>query len=298
MRRVCFDFDAICFGQYAHGAQTLTNPGKGMMQVENSCVDCGLPALDGTQKFCHGCGQPSPIQRIDWKFLGQEIEHGLLQVDRGILFTLKNLFVRPGHFLREYLQGRRSGHMKPLPLLLLTAAATLVLGKFFLDGDLVGTDLARDVASGMGQSTTAKSVAATTIIKAKLAQAEVWANQHLTLFTLLLLPLEAAAFKLAHLRAKLNYPEWLVIITYLTVQTFVVWSVLIVLQHWFPAAHVALLPISIALGAFTLMQFFNMLPRWKSVLRALFGFALFQLAISATSFVAAVILALWVLAKV
>ena len=53
---------------------------------------------------------------------------------------------------------------------------------------------------------------------------------------LLLLPLEAAAFRLAFRGMGLNYPEWLVLATYITVQAFVIMTVTIVLRHWLPQA--------------------------------------------------------------
>ena len=57
-------------------------------------------------------------------------------------------------------------------------------------------------------------------------------NQYFAAFTLLLLPLEAAAFRLAfHRVGNLNYPEWLVITALLTVQTFVFWAVLVILHR-------------------------------------------------------------------
>src|SRR3546814_4095205 len=101
-----------------------------------------------------------------------------------------------------------------------------------------------------------------------------WMNRNFAAATLLALPLEAAAFKLAFRRFKdVNYPEWLVITTFLTVQTFVLYSLLIPLQgrisaqSWIMAA-------SFAYGIFSLAQFFSGYPRWKSTLRTLFGFAL------------------------
>ena len=49
-------------------------------------------------------------------------------------------------------------------------------------------------------------------------------ESHFAAFTLMLLPIEALVFRVVFNRySKLNYPEWLVITTLLTVQTFVIW---------------------------------------------------------------------------
>lgn len=62
--------------------------------------------------------------------------------------------------------------------------------------------------------------------------AKEWFNQHLAMVTSLLLPLEAAAFKLAFRRFRqIKYPEWLVICAFLTAQTFVIWALSVPLQR-------------------------------------------------------------------
>ena len=267
------------------------------MQFEDVCADCGVRPVVEVQKFCHGCGQATQVTRIDWTFLREEIQHGLLQIDRGLLFTLKHLFVRPGHFLREYLGGRRLGHVKPLPLLLLTAAAALLLGKYLMGGALVGEGLNEEISAQLAHGDAAHSDAAG-ILKAKFAQAQLWANQNLTFVTLVMLPIEAAALRVAFLRsAKLNYPEWLVVTSYLTIQTFVIWSVVIVLQQWIPAARAALLPICIGVNVVTVAQMLNTQAKWKSVLRALLGFLLFQIALTVIMFCGALATTFWVLSN-
>jgi hypothetical protein len=102
-------------------------------------------------------------------------------------------------------------------------------------------------------------------------------NRHFAASTLLLLPLEAAAFRLAfHRVGKLNYPEWLVIMAFLTVQTFVFWAVLVALHRWVPQPQAWAVLLSVAYGIFSLTQLFQGYPRWKSTLRTLLGFGIFM----------------------
>ena len=103
------------------------------------CINCGLAVAHPEQKFCPACGQPTPVHRIDWHFLGHELEHSVLHMDRGVLYSLKELMLRPGHLIRGYLEGRRAKQVKPLLLLMISAAAVLLLGKLLLDGDIVGS---------------------------------------------------------------------------------------------------------------------------------------------------------------
>ena len=112
------------------------------MPEATGCANCGR-AIDGAeQKFCPACGQPTPASRIDWRFMRHEFEHTVLQMDRGILYSLRNLMLRPGHFIRDYIEGRRARHVKPLMLIMILAAALVFLARYFLEGDVVGAPVA------------------------------------------------------------------------------------------------------------------------------------------------------------
>ena len=101
-------------------------------------------------------------------------------------------------------------------------------------------------------------------------------NQHFAVSTLILIPLEALAFRLAFWRSgNLNYPEWLLITAFLTVQTFVLWALSLPLHRSHPSAMGWVLLASVIYAVFTLIQFFRDQPRWKITLRTLAGFGLF-----------------------
>lgn len=245
------------------------------MSDPGQCANCGHPVADTAQKFCPACGQPTPARRIDWRFLGQQLADGVFSMERGIAYSLAQLMLRPGHLMRDYIGGRRGRQAKPLLLLMVTAALVVFLSRYLLEGDVLGKALQADTI-GASQPTAEGHDDAARIGSAITAIMD-WMNRNFAAATLLALPLEAAAFKLAFRRFKdVNYPEWLVITTFLTVQTFVLWSLLIPLQgrisaqSWTMAA-------SFAYGIFSLAQFFSGYPRWKSTLRTLFGFALFLL---------------------
>ncbi len=247
------------------------------------CANCQRVTVGIDQQFCPACGQPTPAPRIDWPFLRQEMQQTVLQMERGLLYSLALLMVRPGHLMRDYIEGRRASYVKPLPLLLTTAGVVVVLATSLLGGDVMGStmpagyaDAAR--ASAGGQTDLAPMMAAVETAKA-------WMNHHFAATTLLLLPLEAAAFRLAFLRVgHVNYPEWLAITAYLTAQTFVLWTVVMVLRAWLPQPQAWVLSLSIAYGVFSLVQFFDGYPRWKSVMRSVLGFAIFLLMNTALTF--------------
>ena len=236
----------------------------------NHCANCGRTIDVPAQKFCPDCGQPTPAHRIDWHFLGHELEHSVLHMDRGILYTLKNLMLRPGHLIRDYLEGRRANHVKPLLLIMMLAALVVLATRMLLNAGVMDGALAAGMAAALDQG---PMDARTLAIKQTTAS---WMNHHFAVYTVLLLPLEALMFKWAFRRFRhLNYPEWLVISAFLTAQTFVIWGLSIPFQRGFQYATSLALLVAVGWNIFSLVQLFNGYPRWKSVFRALLAFVLF-----------------------
>lgn len=247
------------------------------MHDTNACANC-LRAIDASdQHFCPGCGQPTPAHRIDWHFIGHELEHSVLHMDRGILYMFRQLLLRPGDLLRDYIEGRRANLVKPLLLLMILSAAIVFL------------------TSALGTGVVVHPRGETAEQAEFLRQFDAWMVEHFVLVTLLLLPLEALAFKLVF-RGKrgLNYPEWLVITAYLTAQTLLLWIVALLVQRWFPQASQWVLLASVAYAVFALVQFFRDEAIWKTTLRVIVGYVAFILASQVLAFAATV---LWVLIR-
>src|SRR5690606_21606224 len=154
------------------------------------------------------------------------------------------------------------------------AALVVFMSRYLLEGDVIGKALEVDAIDASHPAAGDQDHAAR--LAHAFTAAAGWMNRNFAATTLLLLPLEAAAFKIAFHRFKdVNYPEWLVVTTFLTVQTFVLWLFLIPFQEWI-AFRYWVMALSIAYGIFSLAQFFSGYPRWKSALRTLLGFALFM----------------------
>lgn len=93
-----------------------------------TCKNCGH-RFEG--KFCNNCGQTADTERIDFHFLRHEIPHSFFHIDAGLLYTSKQLFMRPGHAIREYLEGKRVNHIKPLSFILILAGFYILLCHWF-----------------------------------------------------------------------------------------------------------------------------------------------------------------------
>ncbi|MGV3518927.1 DUF3667 domain-containing protein [Luteitalea sp.] len=149
---------------------------------QDRCANCQRVAMGADQQFCPACGQPTPAPRIDWLFLRQEMQQTVLQMERGLLYSLTHLMVRPGHLMRDYIEGRRASHVKPLPLLLTTAGVVVVLATSLLGGDVMGSTMPAGYADSARTSAGGPTGMAPAMAAVETAKA--WMNQHFAATTL------------------------------------------------------------------------------------------------------------------
>lgn len=83
------------------------------------------------EKFCPKCGQLAILDRIDSRYITHQIEH-LLNVEKGFLYTTKELFFRSGKAIKEFLHEDRNKHVKPVVFLVFTSII-LALTSYFLN---------------------------------------------------------------------------------------------------------------------------------------------------------------------
>lgn len=50
-----------------------------------------------------------------------EIKYTFLHVNKGFVYTIKELFTRPGQSIKEFIEGKRIKHYKPLLLVFVLA---------------------------------------------------------------------------------------------------------------------------------------------------------------------------------
>ena len=74
------------------------------------CPNCNYP-ING--KYCSNCGRPIQVTRIDGKYIIREIG-GVLSFKKGILFTIKELLIRPGKNIKVFILEDRHRLVKPV----------------------------------------------------------------------------------------------------------------------------------------------------------------------------------------
>lgn len=93
-----------------------------------SCQNCNEII---TGNFCANCGQKTSVHRYSFKhFVKHDLIHGIWNVDNGIFFTIKELFTRPGHSIREFINGKRVGYFNFLTLLVIILGVSHFVGEY------------------------------------------------------------------------------------------------------------------------------------------------------------------------
>lgn len=91
----------------------------------SNCLNCGTPV---DRKFCPECGQKTDTHRITPQhFVMHDLLHGVMHVDKGILFTLKETFTRPGYAARDYMAGKRKNYYNVFYLIFLILGFYLII---------------------------------------------------------------------------------------------------------------------------------------------------------------------------
>lgn len=192
--------------------------------MKGLCKNCSHK-LEGN--YCKNCGQSAHTHDINFKEFLHEIQHSILHVDKGILFTTKELFIRPGHAIKEYIDGKRVRHFKPIAYILILSTVYAILSKMaslpmftenFLTGFMNGFE--------DGPNPNPKFKSFISIIN--------WLVSHYAYFTLITLPILSLASYIIFNRAKYNYFQHIVLNCYIAGQRTVLYLVFLLLFYFLP----------------------------------------------------------------
>lgn len=221
-----------------------------------NCKNCGHQ-LDGP--FCSQCGQSAQVDRINLRNFLNEISESIFQINRGFFFTLKELTLRPGDSLHEFLAGKRKKHFKPLAYVLLLSTV------YFMMTQLAGQrtwmdDLITGFASG------AHGVEEEFAVPAVLA----WFAKHFAYTNLLVLPVFSLASYWAFAKKGTNYLEHVVINSYITGHQAASYSVFALLGSLISHPVMEVLPVLVAIiyAFWVYWQFFSSGNRVINILRS------------------------------
>lgn len=216
--------------------------------------------------FCNNCGQSAKTHKMNFHFLWHDLQHGLLHVDKGIFFTAKELFTRPGHSIREYIHGKRVNHFKPISLVIIFAGLYGFLFHYF-EINILSNNIS---VSGSGED----------YIKMKTTVEKMtnWASQHYAVIALATLPIFSLGTYLGFKKAGYNFVEHFILNAFLTGQRLILHIILFPLYYAVNGSSylkqigrfVDILGGLLMIWA--LFQFFYTQEKWKTLLQILFSY--------------------------
>ena len=80
--------------------------------MENICLNCIDPI---TENFCTNYGQKK-YKRIDRNYLIDELQYSVIHTNKIFLYSIKNSIKNPGKTAKEFIDGNRINHYKPVGL--------------------------------------------------------------------------------------------------------------------------------------------------------------------------------------
>lgn len=93
-----------------------------------NCLNCDS-VVEGN--FCSNCGQKISTKRFSLvSIFDYAVLTGIFSIDKGILFTVRELFTTPGHSIRDYIYGKRIKYFNAFTLLLLLLTLSYFLEEF------------------------------------------------------------------------------------------------------------------------------------------------------------------------
>jgi len=92
-----------------------------------NCKNCSAQA---NQNYCPSCGLPTKLKRINGNYILHEIKQ-VLNFDRGILFTIRELLVSPGENVRNFISENRIRLVKPIVFIIVTSLIYSLINHFF-----------------------------------------------------------------------------------------------------------------------------------------------------------------------
>lgn len=93
------------------------------MENINNCLNCGS-RIDGN--YCSNCGQEAESYPIDWHYLLHDLQH-FFHLDSSFFYTAKELLIRPGETIRNYVDGKRATYFGPLCTALTVAGIYILI---------------------------------------------------------------------------------------------------------------------------------------------------------------------------
>lgn len=94
--------------------------------MEENCQNCGAVA---NGHYCSNCGFSRELERIDKNYAVNELLN-LIGFEKGFVFTCRELLLKPGKTISEYISTNRQKITKPIAFLVLTSVIYTLISHY------------------------------------------------------------------------------------------------------------------------------------------------------------------------
>lgn len=226
-----------------------------------SAIECKNCNSLSSGKFCPNCGQATNTHKINLFHIIHEFTHGILHVDKGILFTAKELTLRPGKTIRNYLSGKRICYFKPFGYFFLLATiyvfCTHITNPFDINTEYTDFNTSIDAGFELGGGNPENTYKKQVVENAGLRLQEFFKlmNKHMVSLCLLAIPFFSLTTMLIFRKMKYNYGEHLIINSYIGGHFMLLNTICIPLELIIPSSIINCLRIGLLL--YMLASIFN-----------------------------------------
>lgn len=202
--------------------------------MAENCLNCNESI---TGNFCSNCGQKK-YKRIDKKYIWDELQYTVFHTNKGLLYSLKNIIKNPGKTAKDYINGNRVNHYKPILLtFLLSGFSTFISFKLLHINDIM-----KEALTNSGMYSDAMSSYMTFI------------SSYNSFLTLILIPFFAILTYLAFKKWGNNYYEHVVMNSYI-LSFYTIFSIVVIYPIYYLAKDNHQLFLSITMYANFIMPF-------------------------------------------
>lgn len=226
------------------------------------CKNCGK-IVEGN--FCSHCGQDSKVSKINLPNFLNQVTEKVFIADKGFFYTLINLFIRPGHSIRDFLNGKRKYHFKPIAYLLVLSSIYFLISRIAEQNTLID-----DLVSGFFSYDSEN--------KNEIPPSLKWFSSNYAYSTLLLLPIFSFASFLSFLKYRKSYLEHIVINAYITGHQAIFYSIFISLEIVITHDILEVIPVilSITYTFWVFLQFFSEGSRVLTIFRSVLTYIIYM----------------------
>lgn len=170
------------------------------------CVNCGRE-LSPDFNTCPGCGQKTSIHRFTLPHFLHEFFHAFTHADRGAFVLLRELAVRPGVVLQEYIvEGKRKKYFNPFTLLIIILGFSVFMNSVFHPYQKNNAMIDKQIQT----AETAEKKAIFQHISKKMNEVNEFLEKKTNIVIFFTVPVMALAFWLVFKGKGFNYAEHLV----------------------------------------------------------------------------------------